>query len=370
MAACYFRTNGLSVGYHGVPLLEDITVEVHKGEILTLIGPNGAGKSTLLKSIAGQLQRIAGCVYLDKRELSGMGRQELARQMAVVFTDKMYTEMMSCEDVVAGGRYPYTGRFGVLSEPDRRVVDECMDMTRVSDIRGRDYNKISDGQRQRVLLARALCQQPEIILLDEPVSYLDVRYKLEFLSTLQQLTKKRGLSVIMSLHELDLAQRVSDKLLCIGKDQVERFGTPEEIFCGGYICRLFGVEKGSYEEGGGTMELEAPQGKPRVFVLAGGGSGREVYHRLQREGIPFATGIMHMHDLDYPVAQALAAAVVAAPGMEPMGEIQLREAKRLADGCGEVVLCREQFGGWEEANVQLWRYVQEKGYRIISGFDR
>lgn len=242
MADYFFVTKQLSVGYQDVPILKDVTIGINKGEILTLIGPNGAGKSTLLKSIARQLKPLGGNVYLENQELAELNGHELAKRMAVVFTDKLYTEMMTCEEVVASGRYPYTGRFGILSDSDRKVVEESMNMTCVSELKDMDYNKISDGQRQRVLLARALCQQPEIILLDEPTSYLDIRYKLEFLATLQRLAGERQLSVIMSLHELELAKRISNRILCIGEDGVERYGTPVEIFTRGYIAQLFQID--------------------------------------------------------------------------------------------------------------------------------
>ena len=367
MEPCFFQTRQLAAGYHNEPVLRDITVDVDRGEILTLIGPNGAGKSTLLKSIAGQLPLISGSVWLDGRKTSDMSRQELSRRMAVVFTDKTYTELMTCGDVAAGGRYPYTGRFGVLSKQDWEIVRGAMEKTHAADLWDRDFNRISDGQRQRVLLARALCQQPEILLLDEPVSYLDIRYKLEFLSTLQRLVKETRMSVIMSLHELDMAQRISDKVLCIGNGGMERFGPPEEIFRDGYIGRLFGVESGSYDEGNGTTELEAAQGEPQVFVLAGGGSGRDTYRRLQRNGTAFATGILYTHDLDYPPAKALACEVVSLPGGESMGEAQLKAAKKLVDVCGEVIVCRETFGPWEQMNRELWEYILKSGKRISGG---
>lgn len=360
MISYFLQTKQLAVGYQGEPVLRDVTIEIPKGEIVTLIGPNGVGKSTFLKSVASQLEPVAGCVMLGGKNLSGMGRQELSQCMAVVFTDKMYTEMMTCEDVVASGRYPYTGWFGILSKQDRDIVKDAMDMTRVSDIKNREFMRISDGQRQRVLLARALCQQPEIILLDEPVSYLDIRYKLEFLSALQRLAKKRQMTVIMSLHELDLAQRVSDRVLCVGNGCVERFGTPEEVFHDGYIRELFGIGTGSFEETSGSAELETPMGEPQVFVLAGGGSGRETYRRLQRAGIPFATGIIYTHDLDYPVACALAVETVSVSGTEIMGEKQLEAAKRLVDRCSEAIICRDMFGSWEEKNKELMQYIKEK----------
>ena len=231
----YFRAESLSVGYQGKTVIEKIKFGIKKGEILTLIGPNGAGKSTILKSIAGQLAPIAGTVFIGQRDLSMIGQKELAKELAVVFTKRLHTEMMTCEDVVAAGRYPYTGKFGILSEEDYQAVEDAMTLVQVEDLRNRDFTKISDGQRQRVLLARAIAQQPDIILLDEPTSYLDVKYKLEFLNALQQMAKQRQLSVIMSLHELDLAERISDKILCVGGQIVDKFGTPEEIFVPGYI---------------------------------------------------------------------------------------------------------------------------------------
>ena len=227
----YFQTEGYSVGYDGKPLIRQIEIGIQKGEILTLIGPNGAGKSTILKSIAGQLGVIGGSAYLDGWELGAMSGAELARKMAVVFTERLKTELMTCEDVVATGRYPYTGHFGILTKKDREAVREAMELVHVMEIRDQDFAKISDGQRQRVMLARAICQEPEIVILDEPTSFLDVKYKLEFLSVLQELRLKRGMTVIMSLHELELAERVSDKILCIRGDFVDRFGRAEEIFC-------------------------------------------------------------------------------------------------------------------------------------------
>lgn len=240
--AYYFRTEELSVGYQGKPIVKEIEIGIDRGEILTLIGPNGAGKSTLLKSIAGQLRPLGGTVYLDGRELSGLSGGQLSRRMAVVFTEKMQTELMTCEDVAATGRYPYTGRFGVLSKRDRAAVREAMEAVHVEEIRDRDFREISDGQRQRVMLARAICQEPEIIVMDEPVSFLDIRHKLEFLSVLLALREKRGLTVVMSLHELELARLVSDKILCLKGEYAARCGTPEEIFRPGFIEELFDIE--------------------------------------------------------------------------------------------------------------------------------
>ncbi len=253
----YFYAEGLVVGYQGKPIVRDIHIRLRQGEILTLIGPNGAGKSTVLKSIAKQLSPLEGTIRIGGESLDEIHGDALARKMAVVFTERIHSELMTCEDVVATGRYPYTGKFGILSKADYRVVDEAMRLVHVEELKGQNFAKISDGQRQRVMLARALAQEPEILLLDEPTSYLDVKYKLEFLTVLQEMTRKKKLTVIMSLHELDMAQRISDRILCIGRSHcVEKFGRPEKIFTSGYIRRLFGMTAGNFDEGSGMMELE------------------------------------------------------------------------------------------------------------------
>lgn len=360
----YFSTSKMSVGYHKRPLIENIEIGLKKGEILTLIGPNGAGKSTVLKSIARQLQLLQGVIYLNYQNMLQMSGTELSQKMAVVLTDKLRTEMMTCEDVVATGRYPYTGRFGILSETDHQIVREAMELVHVTEIKNQDFTRISDGQRQRVMLARAICQEPEIIILDEPTSYLDVKYKLEFLSILQEMRRKKGLTVIMSLHELELAARVSDKILCINGAYVDRFGRPEEIFEPGYIAELFSITSGSFDEENGSMELEKTVGTAKVFVIAGGGTGKNTYRRLQREGIPFATGILFENDLDYPVAKALATEVVAACAFEPVEAEVLEKAKRKLDSCERVICCRKTFGSFANANNELLVFAEHRGKSI------
>lgn len=243
MEKCYFRARKMCVGYEGEPLIKEMEIELRKGEILSLIGPNGAGKSTVLKSIAGQLRLLGGTVYLGEEILSELKGKELAKKMSVVFTERIRAEMKTCRDVVATGRYPYTGWFGVLSKEDGQAVDEVMEAVHITEIAGQDFQKVSDGQKQRVMLARAICQEPEIVILDEPTSYLDIKHKLEFLSVLLEMRQKRGLTVIMSLHELELVKIVSDKILCLKGEYAERYGTPEEVFEPDFIGQLFDIEE-------------------------------------------------------------------------------------------------------------------------------
>lgn len=363
MKEYYFYTQGLTVGYHGVPLIKNIEIRLKKGEILTFIGPNGAGKTTILKSIIRQLEPLGGVVCLDGKNVSSMTGKELSTKMSVVLTERVRPELMTCEDVVATGRYPYTGRFGVLSEEDHRVVREAMELVHIEELAKRDFLKTSDGQKQRVLLARAICQEPDIVVLDEPTSFLDMKHKLEFLSIIQKMSRTRNLSVIMSLHELDLAGRISDKLACVKEDKIDRFGTPEEIFTEGYISRLYQMSAGSYDELTGNLELEPVKGEPKVFVLAGGGSGTAVFRRLQREGVPFAAGILWENDLDYPSARALAARTISLKAFCRMDDKTLNQAKEQIDSCEEVI-CAVDLDNTGEFNRELsalYKYAQERG---------
>ncbi len=338
----YFYTEGLSVGYQNVPLIKNIEIGVKRGEILTLIGPNGAGKTTILKNIIRQLEPIAGTVYLDGNQIRELSGRDLSMKMSVVLTERVRPELMTCEDVVATGRYPYTGRFGVLSEEDHRVVREAMELTHIQDLIDRDFDETSDGQKQRVMLARAICQEPDIIVLDEPTSFLDIRYKLEFLSILQEMSRTRNLSVIMSLHELDLAGRISDKIACVFEDKIDRFGTPEEIFTPGYIPHLYHMTTGAYDELTGNLELEAIKGDPKVFVIAGNGRGTDIFRSLQRARIAFATGILWENDLDYPSAKALAAKVVSVKAFHEITESEIARAQHLIDSVSVVVCAFEE----------------------------
>jgi len=347
------ETKDLAVGYGGRVLVGGIDLQLRPGEIVTLIGPNGAGKSTILKTIIRQLAPVQGTVYLDGRSMVDMKPLEAARRLSVLMTDRVRPELMTCWDVVSAGRYPYTGRLGLLAPEDRENVEQALALVHGEELAGRDFTRISDGQRQRVLLARALCQEPEVLVLDEPTTFLDIRYKLELLSILKDMARTRGLAVLMSLHELELAQRVSDYVLCVHNGAIERRGTPEEIFTPDYIMTLYEADRGSYDPALGCLELERPEGEPRVFVIGGGGSGIPVYRRLRRQGIPFAAGVLHENDLDHPVARALAAEVITERAFRPVGEEAFRRARARMDACPRVLCPLAEFGPMNEGNRVL-----------------
>lgn len=346
----YLQLRGVSVGYRGHVVAGGIDADIERGRVVALIGPNGAGKSTILKSIARQLQLIDGAVVLDGRDIFGIAPSDLARHMAVMLTDAPKPELLTCYDVVATGRYPYTGRLGLLRPEDERAVERAMQSVHAEELGGRDFTQISDGQRQRVLLARAICQEPDVMVLDEPTSYLDVRHKLDFLSIVRGMAKREGIAVVMSLHEIDLAMKAADEVICVKGGRVVRAGSPDRVFDEGFVRRLYDIDGGAFDGAFGSVELPRVEGEPRMFVVSNGGAGIPVFRRLQREGVPFAAGILAENDIDYELARLLAVDVVTSPAFEPVGEDAVARALAYVGSC-ERVICAGGFAGAGNARV-------------------
>ncbi len=355
------RTEKLNVGYGKKIIIENVEISISAGEIMTLIGPNGSGKSTLLRSIAAQLKPLGGIVYIGGERQDKLGERELSQHMSVMLTERLQTEMMNCREVVESGRYPYTGMLGFLSDKDRQCVEESMKLLHTEELAECDFTQISDGQRQRVMLSRAICQEPEILILDEPTSFLDERHKLELLSMLKMLAKKRNIAVIMSLHEIDLAQKISDTSVCVKNGIIADFGTPDKVFTDENIRSLYDIEKGSFSVLYGSREMEAVYGKAEVFVIGGAGSGIPVYRRLQRMGIPFATGVIHENDIDHPIAKLLASELITERSYEPISVEKIELAKKMIKGCKEVICSCRSFGTMNIGNKQLLEYSEKLG---------
>ena len=239
MTEAYVTLKSVTTGYGRDNIIHrDMDLNVAKGEILCLIGPNGAGKSTLLKTMAGVLPLISGHIYIDGKEVPAGGR-ERARLIASVLTTPPITEYMSVYDVVAGGRYAYTGNFDIHRDSDREIVREALTDTETWDIRDRDFTRLSDGQRQRVMIARALAMEPKLMILDEPVSHLDIYYKQQVFDILKRLKQTGDITVIMSLHELTDVAGIADRVVALGASGIALMGKPDEVMTDENIRKLF-----------------------------------------------------------------------------------------------------------------------------------
>lgn len=230
-----------------------------------------------------------------------------------------------------------------------------------ADLGGRSFDAISDGQRQRVLLARAICQEPDIIILDEPTSFLDVRYKLELLSILRDMAKRKQITVIMSLHEIDLAQKVSDKIICVKGDKIFQYGTPEDVFEEKMIRDLYEIDNGYFDPCFGSIELPRIEGRPEIFVMSGAGSGIPVYRKLQKSGIPFSAGILYENDIDYQLARILAVKVVTEKPFCEISEDAFLKAVECIREASEVIDAGIPAGDCNRRIAELRKLADDMG---------
>lgn len=204
----------LSVGYSpSLPVISDINIEVKSGQLTCLIGENGIGKSTLLKTLAGFLPKMGGDLLLDNRDIHSFSQRELARQVSIVLTQKPDVQNLTTEEIIGLGRSPYTGFFGRLRTDDRAVVDDAITAVGIEKLRGRMIQTLSDGERQKVMIAKALAQQTPVILLDEPTAFLDFPSKAETFQSLRRMAHERDKLILLSTHDLELAVRFADCLL-------------------------------------------------------------------------------------------------------------------------------------------------------------
>jgi len=210
-------------------MLEDINLSIPEGSFLALIGPNGSGKTTLLQLMSGLLEPRSGQIALDGRPLDQLSRSQLARQMAVISSEQHFEFPFPVAEVVTMGRFPYLGRFEQLTRSDREIVDEALKWTKTLHLRDRPISQLSSGERQRVLIARAVAQKPSILMLDEPNVHLDLNHQIAIFRLLRRLNQESSVTVVVVLHDLTAAAVFcrTVALLCEGK--LARTGPPQEV---------------------------------------------------------------------------------------------------------------------------------------------
>ena len=218
----------LSVGYTlSHPVISDINLELRSGQLACLIGENGIGKSTLLKTLTGFLPKLKGSLLLGNRDIESFSQRELARQVSIVLTQKPDVQNLTIEEIIGLGRSPYTGFLGRLRAEDRKVVDDAIATMGIGKLRGRMIQTLSDGERQKVMIAKALAQETPIILLDEPTAFLDFPSKAETFQSLQRMAHERDKLILLSTHDLELAVRFADSLLEVKRGRLQAVSASE-----------------------------------------------------------------------------------------------------------------------------------------------
>lgn len=350
------KTYKLSIGYGGKPLTTNINVELKPGEFIVVIGPNASGKTTLLKTLSGLLKPLAGTVFIGGEELTRLSSRSRARRLGVVLTGRQEVEGMFVEEVVGLGRYPWTGPLHVIGRRGRHVVEKSMAKTGVLHLRSRRISELSDGQFQRVMIARALAQEPEILILDEPTTHLDARSRIEVIKLLRFLAHHENMTVVASTHELELAFRFADRLILLSEDGLTISENPEELIASPSFTKAFGFD-GELTISPQTLTIEFrhnPENKgPTAFVIAGGGTGSKIIRQLLRKNYRVIAGVLHENDIDYVVATALGVEVVAEKPFQKIGEKTFQQALGKMMDSDVVVYTNPPIGDINKQNLTL-----------------
>lgn len=232
-------TTGYLTSRGPVRIQENINASLAPGELTSLLGPNGAGKTTLLRTLAGFIPPLEGHILIDGMNIASCGQAHLSRKISVVLTERPSVSSMTVEQLVALGRSPYTGFWGRLADRDRRVVEESMMTTGVADLSERLVDTLSDGERAKVMVAKALAQETPVIFLDEPTAFLDFPSKAEMMRLLKRLAREQGKTIFLSTHDLNMALALSDRLWLVDRVLGVRVGTPRELADDSSLTRYF-----------------------------------------------------------------------------------------------------------------------------------
>ena len=259
------KTHALGVGYRkprrpDVVIAQDLSLSLQRGELVCLLGPNGAGKSTLMRTIAGMQPVLTGQIRLSGDDITALKPRQLATRLSVVLTDRPNVGLLNGYALVALGRHPYTDWTGRLSRYDEAVIRWAVDAVGASDLADRPVMELSDGQQQKFMIARALAQESDLILLDEPTAFLDLPRRAEMMHLLRHLAAETGRAILLSTHDLDLALRSADTLWLMSGGKV-RIGTPEDLVINGTFEDAFHDEGVAFDRATGTFSVERSQGR-------------------------------------------------------------------------------------------------------------
>ena len=356
----------LSVGYKNKSVLHELDFDFEAGHFISLLGPNGAGKTTLLRTLSRHLLPLAGEVWVQGRPLASLSAMELARIMAVVLTDKVAPPLFTVFEFVALGRYPHTDYLGCMREADHQAVVTSLAAVHAADLAHRPFTDLSDGERQKVLVARALAQEPQVLLLDEPTIHLDLKHRVEVMAILRDLCRSKGITVVASLHDVDVSAKVSDRVALIKDGGLLNWGPPETVLTPEAVAGLYDFDKAEFNCHLGGIELRGDSDQGRAFVVGGMGSGTLVYRMLAKKGFAITTGVIHTNDLDCYVANALGADCVTVPPMETLtSDAMVRAADHMA-ACDLVIDCGFTVGPMNLANMELLQSALNQGKTVLT----
>ncbi len=282
------RLDNLTIGYtqrrEKTIVARDMTVDLYTGELVCLLGPNGAGKSTLMRTISGSQKPLAGRVLLEGNSIHEMSARQLAKKLSLVLTDRVQAGMLTAYEVVSLGRYPHISWTGKLGDKDHEVIQWSIKMTGADELTGRVLAELSDGERQKIMVARALAQEPELMILDEVTAFLDLPRRVEIMQLLKKLAHETGKAILLSTHDMDLALRTADKLWLLPKGGDLKVGAPEDLVLNGAFERAFLSEGVNFNKTIGAFQMQRDAQNQGVQLIGDGEMAIWTKRALERAG--------------------------------------------------------------------------------------
>ena len=361
--------------YPGREIFRELSLSLEEGEILALIVPNSSGKTTLLKLMDGLLQPQRGQVFLDGEELSRLSRSRVAKRVAVVPQETELPFSFTVAEIVLMGRAPYLGRFGWETRKDLDIAREAMALTDVAELEKRLFAELSQGEKQRVSMARALAQEPKVILLDEPASHLDINHQVEMHELIRRLNLEKNLTVLNISHDLNLAAEYSHRIALLHRGSIYALGTPSTVITEENIRRVYEttvmVEKNPIS---GAPRV-TPLGKSRtektgpqrtIHIICGEGSGVDSARRLLLRGYRVSLGVLNIGDTDQKIGKTLGLAMAMEEPFSPISERAYGENQLLMEKADLIVVERFLVGKGNLLNLRAAVDALRKGKRVIA----
>lgn len=362
----------IDVSYGAKKILEAISFYADKGEILGIIGPNGSGKTTLLKAMSRIVAPDSGEVHINDRSLASFDVRDLAQQIAVVPQDIQIGFDYTVQEIVMMGRHPYIRRLASETVRDLEICDRAMHLANVTHLAGSSVREISGGERQRVLIARALAQEPRILLLDEATSNLDISHQVDILNLIRSLTGK--ITVISVFHDLNLAAYYCDRLIMLKEKRIVAVGKPGEVLTREALKTVYGIDV--------LVKLHPMTGKPyilplyehtgkfqserSVHVVCGGGTGSDLLYALHREGFQVSAGVLTLMDTDYAVATALGIPCITEAPFSAISSDARSELERYIDAAHTVVVTAMPIGQGNIENIRILERCRNKSIILLN----
>ncbi len=354
--------------------MEDVELRVNPGEAVGILGPNGAGKTTLLRAISKALKPKLGVVLLDGRDIYSMSEKELAREMAVVPQTPSAIPNFTVLEIVLMGRNPFLRRLELEDKRDLAIAREAMELTGTWTLAERSFTELSGGERQKVTIARALAQEPRVLLLDEPTLHLDVSSQIDIMDLVRKLCDQKRLAVLSVFHDFNLAARYCDKIILMNSGRVLSAGRPQDTLTTENLSKTFGVQVSVrrhpvtgllYAVPLSTSKPSITQVKGDIHVICGGGTGAEVMRRLVESGWRVSTGVLNILDSDFESAEALKVQVISEAPFSSISEEASNENRKSIAKTGVVVVTDFPVGYGNLKNLEAADYALEIGKPTI-----